>query len=82
MALPKFDFRKSNLEEASEFPRLTWAFELSLRFGRALSNPLARHQKLLAHFFQRVISVHAESNARLPAGTIPTCQSDARSAAD
>lgn len=41
--------------------RLARVLELSECLGLDLSNPLARNRKLLAHFLQRVVAVHAET---------------------
>lgn len=54
---------KSVIDEAPEYPRSARMLELSDRLCLDLSNPLACQRKLLAHFFQRVVTAHAETKA-------------------
>ena len=54
---------KSILKEGSELPRSARVLELSDRLGLDLSNALTCNRKLLAHFLQGVIAVHAEPKA-------------------
>ena len=54
---------KSILDKASERSRPAWMLELADCLGLDLSNPLARHRKLLAYFLQRVVAIHTETKA-------------------
>jgi hypothetical protein len=51
------------VQEGTHFPRARRVFELPQGFGFNLSDTLARHAELLAHFLQRVIGVHADAEA-------------------
>ena len=54
---------KSIIEEGPKHPGSARVFELSDCLGLDLSNPLARHRKLLADLLQCVVAVHAETKA-------------------
>src|SRR6185312_15220429 len=53
----------SGIEEASELARAARVLELPERLGFDLADALARHRELLAHFFERVVGVHADAEA-------------------
>jgi hypothetical protein len=53
----------SAIEEGSEDLRSARVFELPQRFGFDLPNALARNRKLLADFLERVVAIHAETEA-------------------
>src|SRR6476646_11582709 len=51
------------VQEASQLPRPARMLELAQRLGLDLADALARHRELLADLFQRVVGVHADSEA-------------------
>src|SRR6186997_3345657 len=48
-------------EEAAQLFRSTRMTQLAQRLRFDLTNALARHIELLAHFFQRVVGVHVDT---------------------
>src|SRR6185312_2169276 len=52
-----------SIQKASELARAGRMFELAQRFRFDLADTFAGDAELLAHFFQRVIGVHADAKA-------------------
>src|SRR5208282_170777 len=55
--------RASIVEEAPELPAPAWVLEFAQRLGFDLADALAGHRELLADLFERVVRVHADSEA-------------------
>src|SRR5882672_7507778 len=51
------------IQKRAEFPRPRRMLQLPQRLGLDLADALARHRKLLADFFQRVVGIHADAEA-------------------